>query len=111
MLTAMARIRAAVKREPEGQLTALYHHIYDMAQLRAAYLGLKRGVAAGVDGETWQHYRQNREANLQELSGRLRRGAYRAAPVRRVYIAKADGRQRPLGVPALEDKIVQSVVS
>jgi len=111
MLTAMARIRAAVKREPEGQLTALYHHVYDMTQLRAAYLGLKRGVAAGVDGETWQHYGQNLEANLQELSGRLRRGAYRAEPVRRVYIAKADGRQRPLGVPALEDKIVQSVVS
>jgi len=74
---------------------------------RTAYLGLKREAAPGVDGETWRHYGEELEENLQELSHRLKRGAYRAKPVRRVYIPKADGRQRPLGVPALEDKIVQ----
>jgi group II intron reverse transcriptase/maturase len=71
---------------------------------------LKRGAAAGVDGETWLHYREDLEANLQDLSGRLQRGAYRAKPVRRAYIPKADGRQRPLGVPTLEDKLVQRAV-
>ena len=75
--------------------------------MRTAYLGLKRNAAPGVDGETWRHYGEDLEANLQDLSERLKRGAYRAKPVRRVYIPKADGRQRPLGVTALEDKIVQ----
>ena len=79
-------------------------------RLRTAYLALKRDAAAGVDGETWRHYGETLEANLQDLSDRLKRGAYRAKPVRRVYIPKADGRQRPLGVPALEDKIVQRAV-
>src|SRR5258706_650895 len=72
-----------------------------------AYFRLKREAAQGVDGETWRHYGEKVERNLQDLSERLKRGAYRAKPVRRVYIPKADGRQRPLGVPALEDKIVQ----
>jgi RNA-directed DNA polymerase len=85
----------------------LLHHVYDLERLRAAYLSLKREAAAGVDGETWRHYGEQLEGNLQDLSDRLKRGAYRAKPVRRVYIAKADGRQRPLGVTALEDKIVQ----
>jgi RNA-directed DNA polymerase len=111
MQAAMERIRAAARRNKEEQLTALYHHVYNIEHLREAYLGLKRGAAAGVDGETWQQYGQNLAGNLQELAGRLRRGAYRANPVRRVYIPKADGRQRPLGIPALEDKIVQSVVA
>jgi group II intron reverse transcriptase/maturase len=84
--------------------------VYDVTRLRAAYLALKRDAAAGVDGETWQSYGQTLEANLQELSDRLKRGAYRARPVRRAYIPKADGRQRPLGVPALEDKLVQRAV-
>jgi RNA-directed DNA polymerase len=68
---------------------------------------LKREAAPGVDGETWRHYGEALEENLQDLSHRLKRGAYRAKPVRRVYIPKADGRQRPLGVTALEDKLVQ----
>jgi group II intron reverse transcriptase/maturase len=89
------------------RFTALLHHIYDPEMLRAAYLGLKREAAPGVDGETWRHYGEALEENLQDLSHRLKQGAYRAKPVRRVYIPKADGRQRPLGVPALEDKIVQ----
>jgi RNA-directed DNA polymerase len=75
--------------------------------LRFAYSQLKRQAAAGVDGETWRHYGEALEENLQSLSHRLKRGAYRAKPVRRVYIPKADGRQRPLGVTALEDKLVQ----
>ena len=75
--------------------------------LRAAYFSLKREAAAGVDGETWRHYGEQLEENLRDLADRLKRGAYRAKPVRRVYIPKADGRQRPLGVTALEDKIVQ----
>src|SRR5205807_1057177 len=72
-----------------------------------AYFSLKKEAAPGVDGETWRHYGEELERNLQNLSERLKRGAYRAKPVRRVYIAKTDGRQRPLGVPVLEDKIVQ----
>src|SRR6266404_2263675 len=66
-----------------------------------------RKDAPGVDGETWRHYGEQLEGNLQDLSDRLKRGAYRAKPVRRVFIPKADGRQRPLGVTTLEDKIVQ----
>jgi group II intron reverse transcriptase/maturase len=81
--------------------------VYDVGRLHAAYFGLKRDAAAGVDGETWAHYGEALEANLQDLSSRVRRGAYRAQPVRRAYIPKTDGRQRPLGVPTLEDKIVQ----
>ena len=84
--------------------------MYAVDALRAAYLAVKRDAAAGVDGETWQHYGQDLKARLPDLSERLRRGAYHAKPVRRAYIPKADGRQRPLGVPALEDKIVQRAV-
>ena len=72
-----------------------------------AYLSLKRNAAPGVDGETWRHYGENREENLQDLADRLKRGAYRAKPVKRAFIPKPDGRQRPLGVTVLEDKIVQ----
>ncbi len=89
------------------RFTALLHHVYALDTLRSAYLSLKRNAAPGVDGETWRHYGETLETNLQDLSERLKRGAYRAKPVRRVYIAKSDGRQRPLGVPVLEDKIVQ----
>jgi len=89
------------------RFTALLHHIYNLETLRLAYFSLKKEAAAGVDGETWRHYGETLEANLRDLSERLKRGAYRAKPVRRVYIPKADGRQRPLGVTALEDKIAQ----
>jgi len=111
MNATLERIRQAVRRDKVVKLTALYHHIYNLDHLREAYFSLKRAAAPGVDGETWQHYGQDLEANLQDLSARLRRGAYRAAPVRRTYIPKADGRQRPLGVPVLEDKIVQYVTA
>ncbi len=111
MGAALERIRWAAKRDKEAKFTALYQHVYHVDHLREAYLRLKRDAAPGVDGETWQQYGQDLERNLQDLSERLRRGAYRATPVRRVYIPKADGRQRPLGIPALEDKIVQGVTA
>ncbi len=101
MPAALECIRLAVRRDKGEKLTSLYHHVYNVDHLREAYWGLKRRAAPGVDGETWQHYGQDLEANLQDLSGRLARGAYRANPVRRAYIPKLDGRQRPLGVPAL----------
>jgi retron-type reverse transcriptase len=94
-------------KDKRQRFTSLMHHIYDLSMLREAYYGLKRDAAAGVDGETWREYEEDLDSNIEELSARLRRGAYRARPVRRVYIPKADGRQRPLGVTALEDKIVQ----
>ena len=111
MGAALERIRQAVERDKMAKLTALYHHVYNADHLREGYFNLKRQAAPGVDGETWQHYGQDLGNNLQDLSARLRRGAYRATPVRRVYIPKTDGRQRPLGIPALEDKIVQWVTA
>ena len=108
--SALERIRQAARKDKKQQFTALLHHVYDVDRLRAAYLGIKRDAAAGVDGETWRHYGENLEGNLLDLSERLKRGAYRAKPVRRTYIAKTDGRLRPLGVPTLEDKIVQRAV-
>ena len=109
-ISALERVRQAARRHRQQRFTALLHHVYDSERLRAAYLGIKRDAAAGVDGETWRHYGEALEENLQALSQRLKRGAYRAQPVRRAYILKTDGRQRPLGVPALEDKIVQRAV-
>src|SRR6202161_4332590 len=106
-LSALERVRQAAKQDKKLRFTALLHHIYDPERLREAYFCLKKEAAPGVDGETWRHYGETLEDNLQDLSHRLKRGAYRAKPVRRVYIPKADGRQRPLGVPALEDKLVQ----
>ncbi len=108
--SALERVREVAREDKNQRFTALLHHVYDVERLRTAFLALKREAAAGVDGETWRHYREHLEENLQELSARLKRGAYRAKPVRRVFIPKSDGRQRPLGVPVLEDKIVQRTV-
>jgi retron-type reverse transcriptase len=105
--SALERVRQAAGKDKKLRFTALLHHIYNLETLRMAYFSLKKEAAPGVDGETWRHYGEQLEGNLQDLSERLKRGAYRAKPVRRVYIPKADGRQRPLGVTALEDKIVQ----
>ncbi len=105
--SALERVRQAAKEDKQLRFTALLHHIYNPETLRMAYFSLKKEAAPGVDGETWRHYGEELERNLQDLSERLKRGAYRAKPVRRVYIPKADGRQRPLGVTALEDKIAQ----
>jgi RNA-directed DNA polymerase len=104
---ALGRVRQAAQKDKGLRFTALLHHIYSPDTLREAYFGLKRDAAPGVDGQTWQQYGENFEAKLLGLSQRLKRGAYRAKPSRRAYIPKADGRQRPLGVTALEDKIVQ----
>ena len=105
--SALDRVRQAACRDKELKFTSLWHHVYDVEALREAYLALKRNAAAGVDGQTWQAYGKELESNLQDLSDRLARGAYRAKPVKRVYIPKADGKRRPIGIPVLEDKIVQ----
>lgn len=105
--SALSRIRQAAVKDKKVKFTSLMHHIYNLSTLREAYYGLKRDAAPGVDGETWRQYGENLESNLADLSARLRRGAYRAKPVRRVFITKEDGRQRPLGVTTLEDKLVQ----
>ena len=108
---ARARIREAARTDTRLRFTTLLHHIYTVAALREAYVRLKPKAAAGVDGVTWQDYGEHLEDHLRGLSDRLQRGAYRAKPVRRTYIPKADGRQRPLGITALEDKIVQQATA
>src|ERR1043166_8293324 len=105
--SALERVRASARKDKRARFTALPHHIYNRATLELAFLGLKRSASPGTDGETWQHYGEALADNLQSLAQRLKRGAYQARPVRRVYIPKGDGRQRPLGVTALEDKLVQ----
>jgi len=105
--SALARVREAAKKNKGTRFTALFHYVYDLDMLKFAFFRLKKEAAPGVDGETWRNYVENLEAKLQDLSHRLQRGAYHAKPVRRTYIPKSDGRQRPLGVTALEDKIVQ----
>ena len=107
MPQALERIRQAAAKDRRQRFTSLWHHVYSIDRLREAYFGLQPHAAPGVDDQTWRAYGDKLEARLQDLSGRLRRGAYRAKPVKRVYIPKPDGRQRPIGVPTLEDKIVQ----
>jgi RNA-directed DNA polymerase len=104
--SALERVRAVARKDRDARFTALLHHV-DVERLRAAYRALSPRAAAGVDEVTWQDYGQDLESNLRELHARVRRSAYRAKPSRRVFVAKADGRLRPLGVAALEDKIVQ----
>ena len=105
--SALERIREVASSDKKYRFTTLYHHVYRVDGLREAYFRLKRDAAPGVDGMTWEQYGQTLEVNLLDLSARLKRGAYRAKPVRRTYIPKADGRLRPLGVTTLEDKLVQ----
>jgi len=100
------RVRQTAKARQKERFTALLHHV-SVDLLKDAYFWLKRNAAPGVDGVTWQDYAQDLEANIVDLHARIHRGAYRALPSRRKYIAKPDGRQRPLGIAALEDKIVQ----
>src|SRR6202030_558424 len=102
-------VRRTAQARKQERFTALMHHL-TIDLLRESYFALKRGAAPGVDGVSWQQYEQGLEERLVDLHGRVHRGAYRAQPSRRVYIPKADGRQRPLGIAALEDKIVQHAV-
>jgi RNA-directed DNA polymerase len=105
----LAGVRKAAKENKEMKFTALLHHL-TIELLRESFYSLKRKAAPGVDGVTWQEYEPGLEDRLVDLHSRVHRGAYRATPSRRVYIEKADGRQRPLGVAAMEDKIVQHAV-
>jgi hypothetical protein len=107
--SALDRVREVAVRDKDAQFTALLHHV-DLSRLRRAYAAIRREAAPGVDGVTWTEYGQDLEANLQDLYARVQQGKYRAKPSRRVYIPKADGRQRPLGIASLEDKIVQRAV-
>src|SRR5437660_323406 len=106
---AQDRIRGAVTRNKKEKLTALLHHI-TVDILRRVFFKLKKRAAPGVDGVTWEDYAADLDRNLTDLHARVHRGAYRALPSRRRYIPKADGKQRPLGIAAIEDKIVQAAV-
>jgi RNA-directed DNA polymerase len=103
------RVREAARRDKDARFTALLHHV-TLERLYAAYRAIRPQAAAGTDGVTWASYGQDLEANLKDLHARVHSGAYRARPSRRVYIPKADGRLRPLGIASLEDKIVQRAV-
>jgi RNA-directed DNA polymerase len=103
---ALDRVRQVARQRKKERFTALFHHI-SLPLLRTAFFALKRDAAPGVDGLTWQDYEADLEPRLADLHDRVQRGAYRALPSRRRYIPKADGRQRPLAIAALEDKIVQ----
>jgi len=105
----LSRVRQAAREGKQQRFTALLHHL-SVDLLRESYCALKRAAAPGVDGMRWKEYETGLEQRLEELHGRVHRGAYRAQPSRRVYLPKADGRQRPLGIAALEDKIVQQAV-
>jgi RNA-directed DNA polymerase len=107
--SALDRVREVARKDRNARFTALLHHV-TVERLRAAFFQLKRKAAAGVDGVTWEQYAEDLENNLQDLHARVHRGAYRPKPSRRVYIPKADGQQRPLGIAALEDKLLQRAV-
>jgi RNA-directed DNA polymerase len=105
----LERVREAARKDKKRKFTALLHHV-SIDLLRESYYSLKKRAAPGVDGMTWQEYGRDLESRLSDLQGRVHRGAYHAQPSRRVWIPKADGRKRPLGIAALEDKIVQQAV-
>ena len=106
----LARVNEAARRSRKTRFTALMHHM-DVEALRRVYNRQRRKASAGVDGVTVEEYEGNLEANLKDLCDRVHSGCYRPQPVRRVYVPKADGAQRPIGIPALEDKIVQGAVA
>jgi hypothetical protein len=107
--SALDRVRHVALKDKDARFTALLHHV-DVDRLRTAYLALRPKAAPGVDGVSWHEYGLDLEANLRDLHRRVHGGGYRAKPTRRAYIPKRDGRLRPLGVAALEDKIVQRAV-
>jgi RNA-directed DNA polymerase len=103
---ALGRIRQAAKQRKKEKFTTLFHHI-SVGLLRLAFFEIKKDAAPGVDGLTWQDYEADLDRNIEDLHDRVHKGAYRAQPSRRLYIPKPDGRQRPIAIAALEDKIVQ----
>ncbi|WP_455281287.1 reverse transcriptase domain-containing protein [Cupriavidus necator] len=105
----LERVWQAARQRKKERFTAPLHHV-TIDRLRESFLALKRNAAPGVDGVTWRYYEAGLEEHLQRLHAQVQSGAYRALPVRRQYIPKSDGRQRPLGIAALEDKIVQRAV-
>jgi group II intron reverse transcriptase/maturase len=105
----LERVRQAARQRKKERFTTLLHHV-TIDRLRESFHALKRNAAPGVDGLTWQYFEAGLEDNLQRLHARVQSGAYRALPVRRRYIPKPDGKQRPLGIAALEDKVVQRAV-
>jgi group II intron reverse transcriptase/maturase len=105
----LASVRKAARKDKKVRFTALLHHL-TVDRLRESFYALKRKAAPGVDGVSWQEYKPDLQERLIDLHSRVHRGTYRAKPSRRVYIEKSDGRQRPLGIAALEDKIVQQAV-
>jgi len=107
--SALDRVRRRAVTDKEARFTALLHHV-TVDRLRAAYWALNPRAATGVEGVTWEAYGRNLEAHLRDLHARVHRGGYRPRPSRRAYIPKADGRQRPLGIAALEDKVLQRAV-
>jgi RNA-directed DNA polymerase len=107
--SALGRVRRRAMEDGEARFSALLHHV-DADCLRAAYRALNARAATGTDGVTWEAYGQDLEGNLQDLLGRVHRGGYRAKPARRAWIPKSGGRQRPLGIAALEDELLQRAV-
>jgi len=105
----LAGVRATAQRDPKCKFTNLLHHITPDF-LQASFFALKKQAAPGIDDETWQDYEKDHERRIMDLHGRIHRGAYRAKPSKRTYIPKPDGKMRPLGIAALEDKIVQQAV-
>ena len=105
----LAGVRAAARRDKRMRFTNLLHHV-DIGLLRDSFLSLRKSAAPGVDGMTWMAYEDRMEERIADLHRRVHTGAYRALPSRRAYIPKADGQQRPLGIAALEDKVVQAAL-
>jgi len=106
----LTRVNDAAKKDKRTRFTALLHHV-DVAALERAFRRVKRKAAPGVDGETVASYEEDLQERLRDLCDRVHRGGYRPQPVRRVHIPKAGGGQRPIGVPTLEDKVVQGAVA
>ena len=109
MMSGLERVRQAARKDKGLRFTSLLHHI-TVGMLEDAYRGLKKHAAAGVDGVTWSEYGEELQTRLIDLHGRVHSGRYRALPSKRAWIPKPDGSMRPLGIAALEDKIVQQAM-
>ena len=110
MFTDINRIAELAKEDPKRQFHSIAHLI-TVAKLEEAFRSLRKDASAGIDGVTYKQYETNVEEKIRQLHQRLKEGKYQAQPLRRVYIPKEDGKQRPISIPALEDKIVQKWIS